>query len=87
MSRKDVVSLLKETYQEFSEDKAPRLGAALAYYTLFSLAPLLVVVIAIVGMVFGEEAARGQIVGAMGGLVGQQGAEAIQEMIKGASHP
>lgn len=86
MSGKDVVSLLKETYQEFNEDKAPRLGAALAYYTLFSLAPLLVVVIAIAAMVFGEEAARGQIVGAMGGLVGQQGAEAIQEMIKGASH-
>ena len=86
MSGKDVVGLLKETYQEFSEDKVPRLGAALAYYTLFSLAPLLVVVIAIAGMVFGEEAARGQIVGAMGGLVGQQGAEAIQEMIKGASH-
>ena len=86
MSGKDVIGLLKETYQEFSEDKVPRLGAALAYYTLFSLAPLLVVVIAIAGMVFGEEAARGQIVGAMGGLVGQQGAEAIQTMIQGASH-
>ncbi|MCW5851091.1 MAG: YihY/virulence factor BrkB family protein [Anaerolineae bacterium] len=87
MSGKDIVSLLKETYQEFNEDKVPRLGAALAYYTLFSLAPLLVVVIAIAGLAFGEEAARGQIEGAMGGLVGQQGAEAIQAMIKGASHP
>lgn len=87
MNGKDVVSLLKETYQEFNEDKVPRLGAALAYYMLFSLAPLLVLVIAIAGMAFGEEAARGQIVGAIGGLVGQQGAEAIQAMIQGASHP
>ena len=42
MSGKDIIGLLKETYQEFNEDKAPRLGAALAYYMLFSLAPLLV---------------------------------------------
>ena len=87
MSGKDIIGLLKETYQEFNEDKAPRLGAALAYYMLFSLAPLLVVVIAIAGLAFGEEAARGQIVGAISGLVGQQGAEAIQTMIQGASHP
>ncbi len=87
MSLGKVWGLLKQTWQEFNEDKVPRLGAALAYYTLFSLAPLLVIAIAIAGLVFGDEAARGQIVGTIGGLVGQQGAEAIQSMIQNASKP
>lgn len=86
MSRADLIELGKETWQEFNEDKAPRLAAALAYYTLFSLAPLLVVVIAVAGLTFGEEAARGQIVGAISGIVGQLGAEAIETMIEGASN-
>jgi membrane protein len=77
--------LFKETYTDFMDDKAPRLGAALAYYTAFSLAPLLVIVIAIAAMVFGQEAAQGQIVGTIQGFVGENGARAIQEMIAGAS--
>ena len=56
-----VWSYLSETYAAWSEHNAPRLGAALAYYTVFSIAPLLVIVIAIAGLVFGADAARGQV--------------------------
>src|SRR3954447_3948841 len=68
-------------------DNVPRLGASLAYYTLFALAPILVVAIAIGGLVFGPEAVRGEIVGQIQGLVGRQGAEAGQAMLEGASKP
>ena len=86
-SLRGIFTLLKQTYQKWSEDKAPRLGAALAYYTVFSLAPLLVVVIALAGLVFGQKAAEGQIVGQLGGLVGEQSAQAIQGMIANAWKP
>jgi len=72
------------TWTEFNADEAPRLGASLAYYTILSLAPLLVLVISVVGLVFGEEAARGQISFQIDDMVGQEGGKAIQEMIKGA---
>ncbi len=65
-------------------DAAPRLGASLAYYTLFSLAPILLVAIAIAGLVFGEEAVRGQIVTQIDQLVGSEGAEAVQTLLQGA---
>lgn len=87
MTFKDAFNLIKDTVTSWNEDKAPRLGAALAYYSVFSMAPLLVIVIAVCGLVFGEEAARGQVVGAIQGLVGKQGAEAIQEMILNARKP
>lgn len=87
MKLKDVFGLLKDTVSSFMEDKAPRLGAALAYYSVFSMAPLLIIVIAVVGVVFGDEAARGQVVGAIQGLVGHQGGEAIQTMILNARRP
>jgi membrane protein len=85
MKINDILTLLKRTVQEWSEDKASRLAAALSYYTIFSLAPLLVIVIAIAGLVFGEEAAQQQLVGQIEALVGEEGAFAIQEMIAGAS--
>jgi membrane protein len=69
------------------KDDVPQAAAALAYYTTFSLAPLLVIAIATAGLVFGEEAARGQIVGQLTGLVGTRGGEAIQEMIASAQQP
>src|SRR4051794_10052795 len=87
MNPKTVWDLLKQTGLEWMEDKVPRLGAALAFYSVLSLAPLLVIAITIAGVVFGEEAARGQVVEQMGGLVGKQGAEAIQEMIANARKP
>jgi membrane protein len=63
------------------------MGAALAYYTLFSLAPLLLLVIAIAGLVFDAEAARGQIVAQLGGLIGHEGATAVEGLLKSASEP
>lgn len=69
------------------KDDVPRLGASLAYYTLFSLAPILVVAIAIGGLVFGPEAVRGEIVGQIKGLIGRDGAEAVQAMLEGAAKP
>lgn len=79
--------LLKQTFDEWNEDKASRLAAALAYYTIFSIAPLLVIVIAIAGLVFGEEAARGEIVAQIQGLVGRSGAEVIETAIQNANQP
>lgn len=84
---KNIVALFKQTFQEFSEDKAPRLGAALAYYTIFSIAPLLLIAIAIAGMVFGREAAQGEILGQLRGVLGTSAADSIQEMIKSAAKP
>jgi membrane protein len=77
--------LFKEAFTEWNEDKPFELAAALSYYTLFSLAPLLVIAIAVAGLFFGHEASQNQIVGAIQGIVGRQSAEAIQEMIKNAS--
>lgn len=79
--------ILKTTFKEWTEDKAPRLGAALAYYTIFSLAPLLIIAIAIAGLAFGEQAAQHQLQEQIRGMVGSQGAEAIQTMIAKASRP
>jgi membrane protein len=68
----------------WSKDNVPRLGASLAYYTLFAISPILIIAIAIAGSVFGAEAVRGQIVGQIDGLIGTQGAEAIQSLLQGA---
>ncbi len=80
-----IKELIMEAAREWSDDKASRLGAALAYYTVFSIAPLLLITIAIVGFVFGDQAASGGITGQISGFVGPQGAEAIQSMIAGAN--
>lgn len=87
MRLKSIFRLIKATFAEWNEDNVPLMAAALAYYTIFSLAPLLVIAIAIAGAVFGEEAARGEILGQLQGLVGRNGAEAIQEMIINANRP
>jgi membrane protein len=84
---KGMWTLLKDAAGEWSEDRAPRLGAALAYYTVFSLVPLLMVVIAIAGFVFGEEAARGEILRQISGLVGEKSGTMIQDMLQNASEP
>jgi membrane protein len=83
----DWKSLLARTYAEWNDDQAPRLGAALAYYTVLSLAPLLIILIAVAGLVFGQEAAQGQLFDEIQSMVGADGAEAIQEMVKNASKP
>jgi membrane protein len=80
-------SLLKSLVADWWEDNAPRLGAALAYYTLFSLSPLLIIAVAIAGLIFGREAAQGHIVAQIEGLVGHDGAVAVQAMIESARKP
>lgn len=87
MRLRGVFRLLKETVTEWQEDKVPLLAAALSYYTVFSLAPLLLIAISIAGAVFGEEAARGEVVRQIQGLVGRDGAEAVQAMIQNAQKP
>jgi membrane protein len=84
---KELLGLFKETVSEWVSDRAPRLGASLAFYTLLSLAPLLVVIVAVAALVYGEEAARGQLVWQIQGLVGPDGARAIQELVQGAYKP
>ncbi len=85
MKASAIVSLFKATFKEWTEDKVPRLAAALAYFTIFSLAPLLIIAISIAALFFGEDAARGQIVGQIQGLLGPEGAEAIESMIANAN--
>ncbi len=85
MKLKLALKIAKDTFSDWSEDKALRLAAAMAYYTTFSLAPLLTIVIAIAGLAFGQEAARGQIVAQIRGLVGDQGAQAIQTIAANAN--
>lgn len=82
-----LVSLLKDTFNEWNEDKAPRLGAALSYYTIFSLAPILVVVIALAGLIFGQDAVQSRVMFQIRDLIGKDGAEAIQNMIQVARQP
>src|SRR6266496_1798512 len=77
----DLLSMLKDTANEWLDDNAMRLSAALAYYAIFSLAPLLVITVAVAGLVFGEEAARGGISNQLQALAGQQAAEALQTLI------
>lgn len=87
MNPKAILGLLKETFKEWKDDNASRLAAALSYYMIFSLAPVLIIAIAIVGSIFGEEAAKGEIVEQIQGLVGQQGAQFIQTAITNAHRP
>ena len=79
--------LLSATYTKWTADHAQGLGAALAFYAIFALAPLLLIVIAIAGSVFGQEAAEGHIIGQIQGLVGEESAKAIQSMIEEARKP
>jgi len=69
------------------DDHAQSMGAALSYYTVFSLAPLLLIAISVAGLVFGQEAAQGAVVQQLQGLIGQSGAEAVQELLKNVSKP
>lgn len=81
---KQLVHLMRCTVTEWFADRAASKGAALAFYTLFSIAPVLVVVIAVAGFFYGHEAAQGQLLSELNGLVGAQGAEAIQLVLAGA---
>jgi membrane protein len=79
--------LSKSALTAWVDDFAPSMGAALAYYTVFSLAPMLVIVIAIAGFFFGHEAAQGEIVEQLHGLVGDTAAAAVEALLKSAGQP
>ena len=83
--KKSIWHLLKTAVMQWFEDQPFQLASSLAYYTLFSLAPLLIIVIAIAGLAFGREAAQQQIVGTIQGMIGEQSAKAVQAMIQNAS--
>jgi uncharacterized BrkB/YihY/UPF0761 family membrane protein len=75
LSFREYGALLQKTVNAWMDDKAPRLGASLAFYTLLSLAPLLVVVVAVAALVYGQQAAQGQLVWEIQGLVGAEAPE------------
>jgi membrane protein len=80
-------TLMKQTATEWIDQDVPKLGAALAFYTLFAIAPLFVIVLAIAGLWFGEEAARREMFNQVSGLVGSEGGEAIQALVSAARQP
>jgi len=79
--------LCRDAAMAWIDDFAPSMGAAISYYTMFSLAPLLVIVIAVAGSLFGAEAVQGQIAAQLSGLIGQEGALAVQGLVASASEP
>src|SRR5215471_17793097 len=84
---RSIWDLIQGTASSWSEINAPRLGAALAFYTMLSIAPLLVVSIGIAGLAFGQQAAEGRIVDQIRGLVGTNGGEIIKELLRHAAKP
>ena len=84
---KGLWALLHDAGAGWLKHQASRTGAALAFYTVFSLGPVLILSIAIAGFFFGESAARGEIVGQIEDLIGRQGAQAIQAVLQNASRP
>ena len=87
MRLNDTWAIIKETAGDWSADKASRLAAALAYYSLLSLAPLLVIVIAIAGFFLGHDAASGRVAGELGAVVGSEPAQGIQSVVASAHAP
>jgi membrane protein len=79
--------LVKESVGAWIADYASSMGAALAYYTLFSIAPLLIIAIGLAGLFFGHEAAQGEIYDQLRGLIGPEGASAVEGLVKSASEP
>jgi membrane protein len=84
---KEIAALIKATFQNWQTDRAPRLGAALAYYIALSLAPTLVILVAISSFAFGANAAESRMVSQIQGLVGGDGAKIIQALLKGVHRP
>jgi membrane protein len=87
MTVKNIWVLTKAAASSWVDDYAQSMGAALAYYTMLSIAPFLLIVISLAGMIFGLEAARGEIAAQLQGLMGREGAEAVQKLLESASKP
>jgi membrane protein len=81
-----ILRTIRSAGRAWWDDDCARMGASLSYYTLFAIAPILLVAIAIAGLVFGDEAVRGEIVGQLDRLVGREGAFAVQGLLEGATH-
>jgi membrane protein len=87
MSPKQIWRVLKESFGEWNRDNASRLAAALAYYTIFSIAPLLILVIAISGLFFDATSVREQLMGQIQALVGTDGADFLRSVLDNANQP
>ena len=83
----DFYQLAKKSVTAWVDDYAPSMGAAISYYTVFSIAPLLLIVIAVAGLVWGRDAVQGEIVAQLSGLIGKDGATGIQALIESANKP
>ena len=86
-SFKQWLALCKQAVQSWSDDYAPSMGAALSYYSVFSMAPLLLIVISVAGLVFGEEAARGELFGQLAGLMGADAAKTLETLLASVNKP
>lgn len=87
ISMKEIWVLIKTAFTAWSDDYAQSMGAALAYYTMFSIAPLLLIVISMTGIIFGQEAARDEIIGQLNHLMGEQGVLAVQTLLQSINQP
>lgn len=87
MNLKQFFQLVKKSVLAWVDDYAPSMGAAISYYTVFSIAPLMIIVIAVAGFVWGQEAVRGEIIGQLSDLIGQEGAAGVQALIESADKP
>ena len=85
LSPRSLWSMAKESVSAWIDDFAPSMGAAIAYYTAFSIAPLIIIVIAIAGFVLGKDAASGYLYAQISGLLGDEGGQAVQGMVNSAS--
>lgn len=87
MNARTALDLGKETVNEFLKDKAPRLAAALSYYTIFSIAPLMIILIAVAALILGQKGATEQVSYQLKDLLGEAGATSIQTMVESANRP
>jgi membrane protein len=87
MSTKDLISIVKATFAAWNRHEAPRLGAALAFYTILSLSPLVIIVVALAGLVFSRSTAQALILSQVQGMIGQDGGNAVESMLANVQKP
>ena len=87
MTTRKALALLKQTYSEWSDHQAPRLGAAVAFYSLLSFAPLLLLVTAVIALAFGQQSAQGALINEARQLIGDKGAETVESLLRNAQQP
>src|SRR6185295_8902990 len=87
MTLAELWDVVRRSVSAWIDDYAPSMGAAIAYYTMFSIAPLLIIVIAVAGIVFDHDAAKGHLLRELRGIMGEEGAMAVEVLLEGASDP